>query len=191
MLQADDGPGGAVTLIQRFGSTAKLNIRLHGLELDRVNGCDADGAPIFIEASAANDDELHAPVRNIIARLMKMLTRAGVLVEDMGQTCLTEPDRDGDGARTLRPSQAAAVTSHRMAFGLGAGQKVLNLRGAMPRETTARQPLCADIDGFSAARGGPGRRGRPPSRWNSRAATSPDRRCRPSGCRSTPTDRRS
>ena len=27
--------------------------------------------------------------------------------------------------------------------------KVLTLRGAMPREGTARQPLCADIDGFS------------------------------------------
>jgi hypothetical protein len=26
---------------------------------------------------------------------------------------------------------------------------VLTLRGAMPREATARQPLCADIDGFS------------------------------------------
>lgn len=26
---------------------------------------------------------------------------------------------------------------------------MLTLRGAMPRETTARQPLCADIDGFS------------------------------------------
>ena len=31
----------------------------------------------------------------------------------------------------------------------GAGQKVLTLRGAMPREDSARQPLCADIDGFS------------------------------------------
>jgi len=27
--------------------------------------------------------------------------------------------------------------------------KMLTLRGAMPRETTARLPLCADIDGFS------------------------------------------
>ena len=30
-----------------------------------------------------------------------------------------------------------------------AGQKVLTLRGARPREGMARQPLCADIDGFS------------------------------------------
>ncbi|MDN8842646.1 transposase, partial [Staphylococcus aureus] len=51
-------------------------------------------------------------------------------------------------ARTLRPLQAAAIT-YRIAFGPRAGQKVLTLRGAMPREDSARQPLCADIDGFS------------------------------------------
>jgi hypothetical protein len=71
-----------------------------------------------------------------------------VLVEDMGQTYLAEPDADGEEARTLRPLQAAAVT-YRIAFGPRAGQKVLTLRGAMPREDWARQPLCADIDGFS------------------------------------------
>ena len=48
----------------------------------------------------------------------------------------------------MRPLQAAAIT-YRIAFGPRAGQKVLTLRGAMPREGTVRQPLCADIDGFS------------------------------------------
>jgi hypothetical protein len=47
--------------------------------------------------------------------------------------------------RVRRP---AAIT-YRIAFGPRPGQKVLTLRGAMPREVTARQPLCADIDGFS------------------------------------------
>ena len=110
--------------------------------------CDADGVPRFIEASAPTDDELDALLHTIIARLMKMLTRHGVLVEDMGQTYLAEPDADGEESRTLRPLQAAAIT-YRIAFGPRAGQKVLTLRGAMPREDRARQPLCADIDGFS------------------------------------------
>ena len=35
--------------------------------------------------------------------------RRGVLVEDMGQTYLAEPDADGEEARTLRPLQAAAM----------------------------------------------------------------------------------
>jgi hypothetical protein len=38
---------------------------------------------------------------------------------------------------------------YRIAFGARAGWKVLRLRGAMPREVTARQPLCADVDGCS------------------------------------------
>ena len=93
----------------------------------------------------------------------------------MGQTWLADPDTDSEEARTLRPLQAAAVTlqaapgqwpghspgtnspldclcpnsAYRTAFGPRAGQKVLTLRGATPRETAARQPLCADIDGFS------------------------------------------
>ncbi len=98
--------------------------------------------------AAPTDDELHTLLQTLITRLMKLLTRRGVLVEDTGQTYLAEPDADGDEARTLRPLQAAAVT-YRIAFGPRAGQKVLTLRGAMPREGTAGQPLCADIDGFS------------------------------------------
>ncbi len=113
----------------------------------RLYRCDADGAPTFVEASAPTDDELHALLQTVITRLMKLLTRRGVLVEDMGQAYLAEPD-DSEEARTLRPLQVAAVT-YRIAFGPRAGQKVLTLRGATPREATARQPLCADIDGFS------------------------------------------
>ena len=147
-LPTDEGQGGAVTLIQRLGSAGNLNIHLHCLVLDGVYRCGADGAPAFIETDAPTDDELHALLQTVINLLMKMLTRRGVLVEEMGQTHLADPDADGEEARTLRPLQAAAVT-YRFAFGHRAGQKVLTLRGAMPREAPARQPLCADIDGFS------------------------------------------
>ncbi len=146
-LTTDDGQGGAVTLIQRFGSAANLNIHLRCLVLDGVYRCDADGTPTFVEVGAPTDDELHALLQTAITRLMKMFTRRGVLIEEMEQTYLAEPDADGDEARTLRPLQAAAV-SYRIAFGPRAGQKVLTLQGAMPRARTARQPLCADIDGF-------------------------------------------
>ncbi len=42
----------------------------------------------------------------VIARLMKMLTRRGVLVENMGQIYLAKPDADGEEARTLRRKRA-------------------------------------------------------------------------------------
>ncbi len=46
----------------------------------------------------------------VITRLMKMLTPRGVLVQEMGQTCLAEPDADGEEVRALRPLQAVAIT---------------------------------------------------------------------------------
>ncbi len=91
--------------------------------------CGADGAPAFVEVGTPSDDELHALLQTVITRLMKLLTRQGVLVEDMCQTYLAEPDTDGEEARTLRPLQAAAITD-RIAFGSRAGQKVLTFRGA-------------------------------------------------------------
>ncbi len=75
---------------------------------------------------------------------MKMPTRRRVLVEDMCQDCLAEPDADGEELRALRPLQAAAAT-HRIAFGPRTGQKMLILRDAMPRETAVRQALCAAL----------------------------------------------
>jgi len=114
-LRANEGQGGAVTLIQRFGSAANLEIHLHCLVLDGVYRCGADGAPHFVAAGTPADDQLHALLQTIIARLMKLLT----------------------------------ALTYRIAFGPRAGQKVLTLRGALPHEAPARQPLCADIDGFS------------------------------------------
>lgn len=116
--------------------------------LDGVYRCGADGAPTYIEAAASTDQELYALMQTVIARFMKMLTRRGVLDEEMGQTWLAEPDTDGEEARTVRQLQAAAIT-YRIAFGPRAGQKVPTLRGAIPCEGWTRQPLYADINGFS------------------------------------------
>ncbi len=69
-------------------------------------------------------------------------TRRGVLIKEMGQTYLADPNADGDEARTLRPLQAAAIT-YRIAFGPRAGQRVLTLRGAMAREGMACELLCS------------------------------------------------
>jgi hypothetical protein len=108
-LKSDEGQGGAVKLIQRFGSAANLNIHLHWLVLDGVYRCNGDGKPTFVEADAPTDDEVHALLQTLIARLMKMLTRRVVLVEDMGQTCLTDPDTECEEARRLRPSGSTHV----------------------------------------------------------------------------------
>ena len=79
---------------------------------------------------------------------MKLLTRLGVLVQKQSQAYLADTDSDSDEARALRPLPAAACT-YRIAFGPRAGQKVLTVQGAMPREAEFKQNLCADFDGFS------------------------------------------
>ena len=79
--------------------------------------------------SARADEALQTVLHKITTRLMKLLTRKGVLVEEQGQTQMADDDADSDEARTLRPLQAAACT-YRIAFGPRAGQKVLTVQGA-------------------------------------------------------------
>jgi hypothetical protein len=97
---------------------------------------------------APTDEAPQAVLHKFITRTMKPLTRRGVLVEEQGQTYLADNDGDSDEARVLRPLQAATCT-YRIAFGPRAGQKVLTVQGAKPRDTHFKHNLCADIDGFS------------------------------------------
>ena len=65
---------GAVTLIQRFGSAANLNIHLHGLVLDGVYCLTGEGAPVFHQAPAPSNQQLQTLLDKIIKRVMKLLT---------------------------------------------------------------------------------------------------------------------
>ncbi len=80
-------PSGAVTLIQRLGSAvANLNIHLNCLVMDGVYRRGAEGEPVFGEVPAHSDEKLQAVLHKIITRIMKLLTRRGVLIEEQGQT---------------------------------------------------------------------------------------------------------
>lgn len=59
-LKPDDGHGGAVTLIERFGRAANLNMHLHCLVLDGVYRRSAEGAPQLVEVAALSDEALEA-----------------------------------------------------------------------------------------------------------------------------------
>ena len=48
-----------VSVTQRLGSAANLNIHVHCRVLDGVYRCDSDGVPSFVEVAAPTDDELH------------------------------------------------------------------------------------------------------------------------------------
>ena len=78
-IQRAEADSGAVTLIQRFGSAANLNIHLHCVVLDGVYRCGAEGEPVFLEIPAPTDEALQAVLLKIITRTMKLFTRKGVL----------------------------------------------------------------------------------------------------------------
>ena len=107
-----------------------------------------DGTPEFVEAPAPTDEALQTVLHKIITRTTQAAHPWAVLVEEERSTSMADNDSDSDAARVLRPLQAAACT-YRIAFGPRAGQKVLTLQGAMPREKDFKQSLRADIDGSS------------------------------------------
>ena len=84
-LQRSQAHTGAVTLIQRFGSAANLNIHLHCVVLDGVY-CSSEGVPVFHDVRAPSTDELQTLLGRIIQRILKLLTRTGYLIEERGVT---------------------------------------------------------------------------------------------------------
>ena len=148
-LTGSEAHTGAVTLIQRFGSAANLNIHLHCLVLDGVYRSGA-GVPVFHEARAPGIEELQALLAKIITRLMRLLTRQGYLIEEQGMA-LGQPLRylaEIEADHALTPLQAASCT-YRIAMGPRAGQKVLSLRSLPSTGERLTPDLCANAHGFS------------------------------------------
>jgi len=142
-LKRTEADTGAVTLIQRFGSAANLNIHLHCLVLDGVYRT-TEGVPVFHAVRAPAAGQLQALLTRIIKRIMKLLTRKGYLLEEPGMTTLADTDPDP----ALGPLQAAACT-YRIAFGPRAGQKVLTLQTVPSPEVQPTPQRCVNEQGFS------------------------------------------
>jgi hypothetical protein len=142
-LKHTEAHTGAVTLIQRFGSAANLNIHLHCLVFDGVY-CTTDGVPVFHAVRAPTTGQLQALLSRIIKRLMRLLTRQGYLIEEQGITYLADTDPES----ALAPLQAAACT-YRIALGPRAGQKVLSLQTVPSQVAQPTPQRCVNEHGFS------------------------------------------
>jgi hypothetical protein len=134
---------GAVTLIQRFGSAANLNIHLHCLVLDGVYHTIED-TTAFHPVRAPSPEQLHILLHQIIKRVMKLLTRKGYLIEEQGMVYMTETDL----GTAMAPLQSAACT-YRIAFGPRAGQKVLSLQSIPRFDAQLPKQRCISEQGFS------------------------------------------
>jgi hypothetical protein len=137
---------GAVTLIQRFGSAANLNIHLHCLVLDGVYRL-TGGVPVFQSVPAPTNEELQTVLTRIITRVMKVLTRQRALIEEHESRYLADIDCDP----ALAPLHSAACT-YRIALGPRAGQKVLTWKDPALRLASQEEPQpqgCVSAQGFS------------------------------------------
>ncbi len=142
-LKRSEAQTGAVTLIQRLGSAANLNIHLHCLVLDGVYETTGE-VPVFHPVRAPTAEQLQTLLHPIIKRIMKLLTRKGYLVEEQGITYMAENDAD----TAMTPLQSAACT-YRIALGPRAGQKVLTLQSVPSFDAQDTQQRCANEQGFS------------------------------------------
>ncbi len=116
----------AVTVIQRFGSAANLNVHFHCLALDGAYRIGADGQPRVVAAAAPTPARLHALLAAMIARLMRLFVRSGVVVAEPDRTWIEETQtQDGDDTTDMAtadwPSVLArlnqASTTYRIATG--------------------------------------------------------------------------
>jgi hypothetical protein len=92
----------------------------------------------------ARPEELHASLVKLITRLMKLLRRRGLLIEEQGEHTLASVQADP----ALTPLQAACCT-YRIALGPRAGHKVLSLQSIAGSSKSAPPAWCANTHGFS------------------------------------------
>ena len=148
---------GAVTIIQRFGSAANLNVHFHCLALDGVYRVGKDGRPRFVAATAPTQNQVQALLAAMIARLMRLFVRRGVVVAEADRAWVEDaPDRadDRDMAAADGPSALPilhlASTTYRIATGPHAGRRIATIGGGFHAAGSGKaKRLCAEIGGFS------------------------------------------
>lgn len=132
----DGAKTGAVTFVQRFGSSLNLNIHFHIMYLDGVYRFKEDQA-VFQVTKAPTSKELEKLLSNITKRVVRLLERRGLIKED-----LTPKEQSG-----FSHIQASSIT-YRIALGKYKGQKALSLQTLPERERTENKYL-AKNSGFS------------------------------------------
>lgn len=140
------GQSGTVTLVQRFGGSANLNIHFHTLVIEGVYRGEG-GQALFHELQAPSNEEVKAVLGQIQSRVVRHLKRRGYLTSDG-----TSKDEDSTlhEAQVLDLCKAASVQS-RIALGERAGQRVRKLGsfGMDGEPLLEAGTRCASLGGFS------------------------------------------
>jgi hypothetical protein len=140
-----DGRGGAVTVIQRFGSALNLNVHFHTLVLDGVFQRDSEGRLRFHPSMPPTDLEVAGLLETIRSRILRLLRRRGLIGEDIDPEA---QDSFTSDSPVLAGLSSAAVQG-RVALGSRAGRRIRRL-GTDPDAPwiTSTGPRQAHIQGF-------------------------------------------
>jgi len=140
------GRTGAVSRVQRFGSSLNLNPHLHTLVIDGVYCATSPfSPPIFHPASDITQDDIEQLVRKIHSRVLRHLERQGFLVDD--GTISNPHDEFQD---SLLPLFQAASVRGQSFQGPDTAADVERVFHLVPPAQRFRPPnLCAEFDGFS------------------------------------------
>jgi len=114
-----DAQCGAVTFVQRFGSSVNCHLHFHMLALDGVYAADEDGHPRFHTLDPPGDNEVVQLARRIADRTRALLERRGCGPD-------ADPEQVDSLARDepLLASLYSASVTGRIATGPNAGQRV-------------------------------------------------------------------
>jgi hypothetical protein len=147
-------------MIQRFGAAASLNVQFQGLALDGACRIGADGRPRLMAVAAPTPARLHALPAAMIARLMRLFVRRGVVVAEPDDIRIEEAQaqaQDGDDATDMAPTDGLsalpllnqASTTYPIATGSQAGRRIARIGGSFcAAGRGGGKPLCAEIAGF-------------------------------------------
>ena len=128
----DDGRGGAVAVIQRFGGALNLNIHVHALVLDGVFAKDHAGALAFHPIPRLTALDVAEVLATVEPRIARLLDRRGLGESDAGAG---EADAWADEAPVLAGLASASVQGT-VALGRQRGARVQ--RVGEPREEGER-----------------------------------------------------
>jgi hypothetical protein len=143
-----DGRSGAVSVVQRTSADLRLNPHIHTVALDGVFAPSDQGVPIFHAFPALDNRDVADLLQVVRVRILRMLSRAGVIDEDSAETLCLLDDGFAERDPALFALAHSAVTGlvpagpeHRERIPLP-----IELRGSLGVTTSA---LCAAELGFS------------------------------------------
>ena len=143
-----DGESGSVTLVQRFGGSANLNVHFHTLMIEGVYRSEKDRA-VFHELRPPSNEDVMQVLEQIQKRVVRLLIRKGYAVEKGAES--NEQELLGDGEPTLTELCQGASVQSLIALGVNAGQRVRKLGsfGIGGDSAFMEGARCASLGGFS------------------------------------------